>query len=102
MPSRGSSASRRPSSRLLAPALLVAAYGMLITAWIVGNPPGAVPDEWSHYLRAVSIGHGQLVGRPPGPQGALSFLGTSPPAGFTESEYQDALRWLSGNVRLVR
>jgi Predicted membrane protein (DUF2142) len=81
--------------------VVVAAYALLLVAWIFGNPPGASPDEWSHYLRAVSIGQGQLVGVKTGPEGALSFLGPSPPAGFSEQQYRDALRWTGENVRRV-
>lgn len=41
---------------------------MIITGWTVlwavTNPPGAAPDEPSHYVKAVAAGTGDLVGRP--------------------------------------
>jgi hypothetical protein len=89
------------SARFCAPILLIAAYAFLVGAWVFGNPPGASPDEWSHYLRAVSIGHGQLVGEKAGPEGALSYLGSSPPPGFSKEQYRNALAWLGQNVRHV-
>ena len=39
----------------------------LIAAWSGGTPPGSAPDETAHYLRAVSVGRGQWLGRPPDP-----------------------------------
>ena len=33
-------------------------------AWIVGNPPFASPDEEAHYLRAVGLSTGDLIGDP--------------------------------------
>jgi hypothetical protein len=49
----------KDSNRKLAPLLVFFSYAMLVVAWIFGSPPYAAPDEWHHYLRAVSIGHGQ-------------------------------------------
>lgn len=52
--------------------LAVLAYGALLLAWVVGNPPFAGPDESGHYSRAVSIPRDGFVGdqvddyRPPG------------------------------------
>ena len=35
-------------------------------SFMFSNPPGASPDESAHYLRAIGVGHGQLVlERPP-------------------------------------
>ena len=45
-----------------APLLLLAGYALLIAAWVVGNPPFAAPDEANHYLRAIGISQGELVG----------------------------------------
>ena len=72
------------------PALVVAAFLLLGTAWLVGNPPGAAPDEPAHYLKALAAGRGQLhLGRKPVP----------PPAAEPLSPAQ---RWLLTNSRLVR
>jgi hypothetical protein len=52
------------------PVLLVVAYLLMGTAWVVTNPPGAAPDEYAHYLKALAAGRGQLyLGRrvPPRP-----------------------------------
>jgi hypothetical protein len=47
------------------------AYVLLVIAWIVANPPFASPDEEAHYLRAVGVSRGDLIGKParfPGPR----------------------------------
>ena len=62
------------------PWLVFLSYALLMASWIVGNPPYGGPDEWSHYLRAVGLGHGQLLGTPSGREGALAIVGpTRPP-----------------------
>jgi hypothetical protein len=50
--------------RLSAPVLLAAAYGLLLLAWVVTNPPGASPDEPAHLVRARATARGQWVGTP--------------------------------------
>ncbi|MFZ0090520.1 MAG: DUF2142 domain-containing protein [Solirubrobacteraceae bacterium] len=37
-------------------------FTLLIAAWVVATPPFTAPDEASHYLRALSIANGHLVG----------------------------------------
>lgn len=55
-------------AHLWAPVLLVSGYLLLIVSWVMSNPPGAAPDEYAHYLRAVGAGRGELVpGRRQGP-----------------------------------
>lgn len=51
------------------PALLAAAFALLVLSLVFTNPPGAAPDEAAHYLRALGVGRGQLVLErpPPGP-----------------------------------
>ena len=44
------------------PWVVFLSYALLMASWIAANPPYGGPDEWSHYLRAVSLGHGQLLG----------------------------------------
>jgi hypothetical protein len=41
---------------------VAAAYACLMLAWTVTVPPFSAPDEWSHYLRALGIAHGTLLG----------------------------------------
>jgi hypothetical protein len=43
---------------------LLAGYGLLVAAWLVANPPGAAPDERDHYMRALAVGLGEVVGQP--------------------------------------
>jgi hypothetical protein len=43
--------------------VILAAYAALAVAWTMTNPPFAAPDEANHYLRAVGISNGSLVGR---------------------------------------
>lgn len=40
--------------------------GFLLAAWVFGNPPGAAPDEPSHYVRAVGAASGDVLGEPGG------------------------------------
>lgn len=56
------------TARLL-PVLLSAAFLLLGIAWLAG-PPGSGPDEPAHYLRALSIGRGDLFSEPTA-QGAM-------------------------------
>jgi Predicted membrane protein (DUF2142) len=43
-------------------ALIGLGYVLLLTAWLVATPPFGAPDEASHYLRALTIAQGSLVG----------------------------------------
>jgi hypothetical protein len=81
-----------------APLLVVVAYALLQTAWIFGNPTFAAPDEWAHYLRAVSIGHGHLTGEP---ASAESIVGSSPPPGMSRATYEAALRFTDETSRRI-
>lgn len=51
---------------------LVIGYLLIMTGWSIANPPGASPDEYAHYLRAMGAGRGELVAseQPPPPSGA--------------------------------
>ena len=80
----------KDSDRKLSPFLVFFSYAMLVAAWTFGSPPYAAPDEWWHYLRAVSIGHGQLVGKPGGSEGAKAIVGERP-AHQSEQSYEDML-----------
>jgi uncharacterized membrane protein len=44
------------------PIALVCGWALLCVAWVFGNPPFAAPDEGDHYVRAVAVGGGQLIG----------------------------------------
>ena len=88
---------RVPAGRL-APWLLLAAWALLLAAWAVGNPPFASPDETDHYIRAVGISEGHLIGKadPSARVGATSrqiawtaqaARLVSLPAGFDPTQY---------------
>jgi Predicted membrane protein (DUF2142) len=68
----------------------------------MGNPPPSAPDEWSHYLRAVSLAHGELVGTSSGREGALAIVGPTRPPSLDEKTYQNELAWVAQNTRKVR
>ncbi|HYB22316.1 MAG TPA: DUF2142 domain-containing protein [Solirubrobacteraceae bacterium] len=48
--------------RVRVAALVLAAWALLLAAWVLANPPFAGPDESDHYLRAIGIGQGHLIG----------------------------------------
>ena len=76
--------------------LLVAAYALLTAAWVFSNPPYAAPDEWAHFVRAASIGHGQLIGD----ELTGRALGKPPPG--AEAGHEARERWARQNSREVR
>src|SRR3982750_1223185 len=102
------SLSRTPSEnapfslRQLPPWLVSASYALLMAAWVVGNPPPSAPDEWSHYLRAVSLGHGQLLGTASGREGARAIVGQTRPPFLDDKTYEDELAWVAQNTRKVQ
>jgi predicted membrane protein DUF2142 len=49
-------------SRAAPVALVGLAFALLLAAWVVATPPFAAPDEASHYLRALNISQGHLLG----------------------------------------
>jgi hypothetical protein len=50
-------------TRLRSPAALVAVgFALLLCAWVVATRPFTGPDEASHYLRALNIANGHLLG----------------------------------------
>lgn len=42
--------------------LLLGAYAALGTAWLFSDPPFSSPDEEAHYVRAIGVSQGSLVG----------------------------------------
>jgi len=57
--------SPRPRRRAASPALLlIAAYLMLIGAWVFANPPGYTPDEPNQYTKAIGVGDLDPLGQP--------------------------------------
>lgn len=43
--------------------LLLAAWALLLAVWVVGNAPFAAPDEVEHFIRAVGVSEGHLIGQ---------------------------------------
>jgi hypothetical protein len=43
--------------------LVVSAWALLLCAWVVGNAPFASPDEPEHFVRAIGVSTGHLIGR---------------------------------------
>jgi hypothetical protein len=49
-------------TRIRTPALAALGLTLLLAAWVTATRPFEAPDEWAHYLRALSITNGRLVG----------------------------------------
>ncbi len=69
--------------------LLGLAITLLLGAWVFSTLPWSGPDESSHFLRALSITNGQLLGR------QVAFTA---PAPITPTQR----RWVSGNTTAVQ
>lgn len=92
---------RAPRARLthLSPRwLLLCAYAVLGVSWVFSDPPFSGPDEAAHYLRALGISQGVLIGPPaPGPPIGLDPLqqetidattrGVTVPPGLSPDDY---------------
>lgn len=80
---------RAPRGRGAAPAVaLVCAYLLLLVAWVIASPPFSALDEGAHYLRALGLGQGQLVGE----RTTFDRSGDLLPAQYD---------WLDGHTRIV-
>jgi hypothetical protein len=69
------------------PALVLVAWALLLASWVMGNPPFAAPDEADHFIRAVGVSEGHLIGTadPTARIGATPIL----------------IRWTSQEARIV-
>lgn len=73
--SRGPTEAHAPAARLAgvarfrgsAPAVMMLALLLISGSLVFSNPPGASPDEFAHYLKAVAAGRGDLVLAPAPP-----------------------------------
>ncbi|MDQ6725220.1 MAG: DUF2142 domain-containing protein [Actinomycetota bacterium] len=70
--------------------LVIAAFLLLGGAWLVTNPPGAAPDEPSHYLKALAAGRGELD------------LGARPPVPADAAALPQEIQWQLQTSRQVR
>ena len=52
-------------ARTRAVGCIAAGYAMLAMAWLPSSPATGSPDEGAHYLRALAVATGQVVGSPP-------------------------------------
>src|SRR4051794_26070629 len=85
-------AGKRRAPGIAAPVLLCAAYAIPLLCGGGATPPFAAPDEVSHYLRALGLSGGRLIGEP---------YAYPVPAGSTMHE-QRVYAWLNQAVRMVR
>jgi hypothetical protein len=46
-------------------------YGLLVVAWVGGNPPGSAPDEPQHHIKAVGVAYGHPIGKKAHPFGSF-------------------------------
>lgn len=67
------------------PAAIVAfGYLLLLSGWLVTNPPGAAPDEQAQYLRAAGLSQGQFLGQP-------ALLPRAPGETLVQWDFQEAM-----------
>ena len=70
--------------------LLAIGLTLLLVPWVVVTMPFVGPDEAAHYLRALAIANGQLLGPAPGPADRISLARgrrSSPGRGATSGSY---------------
>ena len=53
--------------------VLTLGFGLVVAAWVVGNPPFAAPDEPAQYIRALALAGGDLGDAPHYPMPAETF-----------------------------
>lgn len=56
----------RPGRSRAGSVLFLLAFGLLLGAYVVSNPPGAASDEPSHLIKAAALSVGQVSGAPVG------------------------------------
>ena len=56
--------SKVSNPRRLQVTLAFLGYSFIALTWLFCIPPGSNPDEWAHYLRALSLSHGSVRGDP--------------------------------------
>jgi hypothetical protein len=39
------------------------AWALLLSAWVIGNAPFAAPDEVEHFIRAIGVSQGHVIGK---------------------------------------
>jgi len=54
---------RLPSRLALAALIIWSGYVLLVSAWVIANPPFMAPDENSAYIRALAAGRGEFIGK---------------------------------------
>src|SRR5271167_4033623 len=79
--------------------LVLGCYAALAVVWAMTNPPFAAPDEAAHYLRAVGVSDGSLLGTPARLNGPGS---DEKPLHFEEPEpTEQQLAWVDQATRSV-
>src|SRR5690242_20247494 len=84
-------ADRRRAPAVAAPVLLCIVYAILLLCWGGANPPFTAPDEWSHYLRALGLSGGHLIGEP------YTYPVPAPGTALQQRSYA----WINQAARLV-
>ena len=55
--------SQKDKSSAFIPLFVILAWGLLLASWVMGNAPFAAPDEVEHFIRAVGVSQGNVIGR---------------------------------------
>src|ERR1035437_1121140 len=65
-------------------AVFILFYTVLVSCWLITNPLGTGPDEPEHYIRAVALGNGDLLG-------TKALTSSLPPQNATQAEFLNVL-----------
>ena len=77
--------------------MALAGVALLVCAWAATNPMSGAPDELDHELRALSIGHGELVGHK-----LPNIEATPAEPRCCASNNASARAWVERGARIVR
>src|ERR1700722_8999997 len=55
--------SQKDKNSVHVPTLVLVAWVLLLASWVMGNAPFAAPDEVEHFIRAVGISQGHVIGK---------------------------------------
>jgi hypothetical protein len=64
-PSHRFVAAWRDGSPKVRGAVLLLGLSIMMLTWAMSDAPFAAPDEWAHYVRAVGVGEGKVLGEEP-------------------------------------
>jgi Predicted membrane protein (DUF2142) len=55
--------SQKDKGSALIPFFVLLAWALLLASWVMGNAPFAAPDEVEHFIRAVGVSQGHVIGK---------------------------------------